>query len=96
MGIVSKKQKNPPFLAIIMNRNEFFKKLKIGDVFTYSGGYKTDQIEEIAILNGLNVEYCKPRSPEYIRYGSFTMKVVNSNKIDKSQIFHFDLKQLDI
>lgn len=85
------------FLGIMMARNKFFRKLKIGDVFTYSGGYKVHQIKEMAIKNGLTVEYCQPRSPEYTRYGCFTMKVVDAVKKVKLQtIFHFDPELLDI
>lgn len=91
-GVSCKKTKKYSIFSYHYEQKCIFQKTKNRRCIYIFRGYKTDQIKEIAILNGLNVEYCKPRSPEYIRYGRFTMKVMNI----KSQIFHFDPKHLDI
>jgi hypothetical protein len=86
--------KKIPFLSLIINRNKFFDDIKTGEIFTFSTSFDILYVIKIARNRGVTVEYCKAGSPEDLKYGSRTMKVIR-NKLNDSQIFHFDTKYLD-
>jgi len=96
--------KRIPVFGIITDRNKFFRNLEVGDIFVYSWEFTSKTIKKISEKHGLITKYCEPRSPEYTRYGSFTMKVMEIKdnipkyikKEDVEQKVYFDLKYLNI
>ncbi len=87
--------KKIPFFSLITKRDKFFDDIKTSELFTFSTSFDILFMIKIAANRGVTVEYCKEGSPENLKYGPRTMKVIR-NKLNDSQIFHFDLKYLDI
>jgi hypothetical protein len=85
-----------PFLSIMGNKDKFFSKLSVGDLFVYSDGYLYADVEKMAGRRGLVLRYCPPKSHAYEKHGCMTVQVVQNKLIYEPQIFHFDIKHLDI
>ena len=62
------------------NENRFPKRLKKGDVFTYSPDFFLSDVYRIAFKNGRGVEYCGPKTQEYLEHGDMTCRVVYVDK----------------
>lgn len=62
-------------LTIYSDLYGFFRRLKKGDVFTYSEAFDLDTIYELAHEQGRMVQYCDPSMPEYREHGCFTCRV---------------------
>lgn len=86
--------KKIPFLNMIINKNKFFDTIQTGELFKFSNAYGIGYVIRTAANRGVTVEHCKKGSPENVKYGSRTMKVIR-NKLNDSQIFHFDSQYLD-
>ncbi len=87
--------KRLPRLGYHSDKNEFFLKLRVSSLFTYSLAYSFSEVRSIADDRGLVIEYCKPGTPEYEKYGSVTVIVIEDKLQKKEQIFHFDPQHLD-
>ena len=85
-----------PRLGYATDKDRFFSKLKVGSIFTYSLAYMASEIRIMAKGRGLIVEYLKPGTPEYTKYGSTTFKVVKDKFEKEEKIFHFNPQCLDI
>lgn len=62
------------------NEHNFFNDKEEGLVFNYSSSFDPKEVEKIANKKGIEVEYCRPKTPEYKAHGCFTMKIVSIKK----------------
>jgi len=85
-----------PRLGYHTDKDQFFSKLEVGSIFTYSLAYMFTEIVRMAGDHGLIIEYCKSGSPEYTKYGAVTVKVIKNKFHEEEKIFHFDPQHLDI
>ena len=58
------------------NEKVFFDNVYPGMVFTYSEAFSPQELTKLAAAKNVNVEYCRPGTPEYKQHGCFTMKVI--------------------
>jgi len=85
-----------PYFSLMVDKDKFFDKLQVGDVFTYSDGYCLDEVKKMARRRGVTLLYCPPKSEEYIKHGCMTVKVAEHLINEpESQPFHFDPVFLD-
>lgn len=63
------------------NQEEFFKKLQPGEIFTYTLDFDAQEVIKLAKQDGVEVSYCKPNSIEYLQYGCYTVKVIESKNL---------------
>ena len=68
------------------NKDRFFERCYIGEVFKYSDVFFAEDIISMATEHLIRVEYCPPRSPEYIQHGCYTCKVVGGKVFDEKPI----------
>lgn len=61
----------------LANAHFFFSRLKVGDVFTYSGSFLPEDVSKRGKEVGLNIKYCAPGTKEYKEHGAMTCKVIN-------------------
>ena len=60
------------------NEHNFFNQLEIGETFNYSFmRYTWAEVKELALKNGIEVEYFNPETDEYKKYGCATGRRIN-------------------
>ena len=78
----------------------FFKNIRVGKTYNYSGDYLYRDVELAARSYGINVEYNAPGSKEYTDYGCFSFTAVSiideSDESERSDPQLFDLNELAI
>lgn len=57
--------------------DDFFSKLRKGDIIIYHPSYDIDDIVKLGIEYKWHIEYCGPGTPQYEKYGVFTCKVID-------------------
>ena len=62
-------------LTMYSDQPGFFRRLRKGEVFTYSDGFDLEMVFGLAHEQGRMVEYCPPSTPEYREHGSNTCRV---------------------
>lgn len=62
-------------LTIHSDLDGFFRRMKRGDVFTYSDGFDLETVFSLAHDQDCMVQYCDPSTLEYRRHGCNTCRV---------------------
>ena len=85
-----------------VNKDTFFKKCEVNEIFTYNDFfYLYKDVENLAKKENIIIKYCHPESKEYKEHGCFTCKVIAINKKEKekcnkdtffNELNHFILK----
>ena len=87
--------KDPFYLTPLCNYENFFKKVKTGDLIEYSLSYTLKEVMDIAKRYKTIVEYADSKTRE--KYGSFIVIVVDKEKADvKTKPVFFDTNFLDV
>jgi len=78
----------------------FFRSAKIGEVFTTSEVFGAKEVQALAAKAGFDVEYCQPRSREYV-HGPCTYKIIGKQmqfeKLERNTtiVYTFDVQTFD-
>ncbi len=89
-----------PKITLSTDKDNFFSKLKPGDIFRYSLSYTYYDIRDIAEGYQMIIERCEPGSLDYSKYGRTAARVIKTRSCKEGEgeeiIFHFDPQQLVI
>jgi hypothetical protein len=81
-----------PYLSLFSGVEEkdiFFDKLKIDELFIYSNGFSFNEVKEMAMRRGLIIKRSHYRQNKFFAY-------VTENEMLEKKIFHFNEGFLDI